>query len=87
MSKELVYPSEGLIVMPSSYADMAIKKKVFTKDEVITILTELQQEINEEKANTENLHYDDLENAESYNVGIDNSIDTIQERIDKLKEE
>lgn len=58
---------------------------VYTKDEVITMLTELHQEINEERGNTENLHfYDD---AESYNACIDNSIDIIQDRIDKLKEE
>jgi hypothetical protein len=59
---------------------------VYTKDEVITMLTELHQEIDEERRNTENLHYDDLENAENYNIGIDNCIDTIQARIDKLKE-
>lgn len=47
MSKELVYPSEGLIVMPSSYEDMIVKKKVFTDDEVIAILEDIQKEIEE----------------------------------------
>lgn len=57
-----------------------------TKDEVIDMLTELQTEFEEEKQDMEHMHYDDLENAERYNTGIDTCIDIIQDRIDKLKE-
>lgn len=57
------------------------------KAEKIAMLEELKMEIEEEKTDTKHLHYDDLENAESYNNGIDNSIDVIQTRIDKLKED
>ena len=60
---------------------------VYKKNEVMDILTELQAEIEEEKQGTDHLHYDDLENAERYNTGIDNCIDIIQDRIDKLKGE
>lgn len=66
--------------------DDGVMHKVFTKADVVAMLTEIQLEIKEEKQVTEHLHYDDLENAESYNNGIDNCIDTIQARIDKLKE-
>ena len=58
---------------------------VYTKGEVIAMFTEIQLEIKKEKISTEHLHYDDLENAESYNTGIDNSIAIIQDSIDKLK--
>lgn len=58
-----------------------------TIDNVVAMLTELQTEMEKEKQGTEHLYYDDLENAESYNTGIDNCIDTIQARIDKLKGE
>jgi hypothetical protein len=47
----------------------------------------MQLEIEEEKQDTKHLHYDDLERAESYNVGIDNCIDTIQQKINSLKSE
>ena len=58
-----------------------------TIDNIIAMLTEIQLEIEGEKVDTEHLHYDDLERAESYNAGIDNCIDTIQVRIDKYKAE
>lgn len=57
------------------------------KADLVAILTEIQLEFEEEKLNTEHLHYDDLESAESYNTGIDNCIDTIQQKIDKYKAE
>jgi len=56
------------------------------KADMVAMLTEIQLEIEEEKQDTKHLHYDDLENAKSYNNGIDNCIDTIQQKIDKLKE-
>lgn len=55
------------------------------KADLVAILTEMQLEIEEEKQDTKHLHYDDLEHAESYNIGIDNCIDTIQQRINSLK--
>ena len=54
-------------------------------DDIIAMLKDIQLEMEEEKINTKHLHYDDLQNAENYNTGIDNCIDTIQARIDKLK--
>ena len=57
------------------------------KADMMAMLTEIQLEFEEEKLNTEHLHYDDLESAESYNTGIDNCIDTIQQKIDKYKAE
>lgn len=56
------------------------------KADMVAMLTELQLEIEEEKTNTEHLHYDELEQAESYNNSIDNCIDSIQQRINELKE-
>ena len=41
----------------------------------------------EEKTNTEHLRYDDLEHAESYNIGVDNCSDIIQQKINSLKSE
>lgn len=52
---------------------------------MVAMLTELQLEIEEEKRDTNHLHYDDLENAESYNNGIDNCIDSIQQKINALR--
>jgi hypothetical protein len=57
------------------------------KADLVAMLTEMQLEIEEEKQDTKHLHYDDLERAESYNVGIDNCIDTIQQKINSLKSE
>lgn len=57
------------------------------KADLVAMLTEIQLEIEEEKQDTKYLHYDDLENAESYNIGIDNCIDTIQQKINALKAE
>lgn len=57
------------------------------KADLVTMLTEIQLEIEEEKQDTKHLHYNDLENAESYNNGIDNCIDIIQQKIDKCKAE
>lgn len=57
------------------------------KADLAAMLTELQLEIEEEKQDTKHLHYNDLENAESYNNGIDNCIDTIQQKINSLKSE
>lgn len=61
--------------------------KTKLKADLVVILTELQLEIEEEKTNTEHLHYNELEQAESYNNGIDNCIDTIQQKINSLKSE
>ena len=52
----------------------------------IAMLKDIQLEMKEDKIDTKHLHYDDLENAENYNTAIDNCIDTIQGRIDRLKE-
>lgn len=60
---------------------------VYLQADMVNMLEELKKEIGEEKQTTEHLHYNDLENAESYNNGIDNCIDTIQARIDKLQED
>lgn len=49
------------------------------------MLEELKLKIEGEKRITKHLHYDDLERAESYNTGIDNCIDIIQDRINKLR--
>lgn len=57
------------------------------KADLVAMLTEIQLEIEEEKQDTKHLYYDDLENAESYNIGIDNCIDTIQQKINELKAE
>ena len=51
------------------------------------MLEELKSEIGGEKRITEHLHYDDLERAESYNTGIDNCINIVQDRIDRLGRE
>ena len=53
---------------------------------MIGMLVELKTEFEKEKQDTTHLHYDDLDRAENYNNGIDNCIDAIQARIDKLKE-
>ena len=57
------------------------------KADMVAMLTEIQLEFEEEKQDTKHLHYDDLENAENYNIGIDNCIDTIQQKINVLKAE
>lgn len=57
------------------------------KADMVAMLSEIQLEIEEEKQDTKHLHYNDLENAESYNNGIDNCIDIIQQKIDKCKAE
>lgn len=53
----------------------------------MAILTELQLEIEEDKWDISHLDYDDLENAENYNNGINSCVDTIQQKIDALKSE
>lgn len=57
------------------------------KADMVAMLTEIQLEIEEEKTNTEHLHYDELEQAENYNNGIDNCNDIIQQKINSLKSE
>lgn len=57
------------------------------KEDLVAMLTEIQLEIEEEKTNTEHLHYDELEQAENYNNGIDNCNDIIQQKINSLKSE
>lgn len=57
------------------------------KADLVAMLSEIQMEIEEEKVSTQHLHYDDLENAESCNNGIDNCIDIIQQKINSLKAE
>lgn len=57
------------------------------KADMVAILTEIQLEIEEEKTNTEHLHYDELEQAESYNIGVDNCSNIIQQKINSLKSE
>lgn len=56
------------------------------KADMIAMLEDLKSGIEEEKQDTKHLHYDELENAESYNNGIDNCIDSIQQKIDELRE-
>lgn len=57
------------------------------KADMVAILTEIQLEIEEEKTNTEHLHYNELENAENYNNGVDTCSETIQQKINALKAE
>ena len=57
----------------------------YSKDEVITMLTELQTELEEEKYNIGNYSYDQLLIANCFNDGIDECIESIQARINKLK--
>ena len=54
------------------------------KADMVAMLTDIQLEIEEEKTNTEHLHYDELEQAESYNIGVDNCSDIIQQKINQL---
>lgn len=53
-------------------------------DEVVEILTKTQSEMEKCKRNLESLHYDDLENSENYNNGIQICIDIIQEEINSI---
>ena len=77
---KLVYPERGeIIVMQSSYDDMIIKKKVFTEDEVITILTELQQYIEE------NVLADDPDTLVPFLQARDTCAAVIQLKINELK--
>lgn len=55
--------------------------------DMVAMLTEIQLEIEEEKTNTEHLHYDELEQAENYNNGVDNCNDIIQQKINTIKAE
>ena len=57
------------------------------KADMVAMLTELQLEIEEEKLSTKHLHYNELEQAESYNSSNNDCIDLIQQKIDSLKAE
>ena len=46
---ELVCVSDNIHPVAKTYTDMEVKEKFFTKDEIITILTELLSEIEELK--------------------------------------
>lgn len=84
---EFTYVSYGTIEeAPTVEAIPKAEYENRLKADMVAMLTELQLEIEEEKQVTEHLHYNDLENAESYNNGIDNCIGAIQARIDKLRE-
>ena len=88
IDKKILYVSDRHIypIEARPYTnDYIVEEKMYTKDEVIAILTEIQAEFEEEKQDTKHLHYDDLENAESYNKGIDNCIDTVYAGIVKLR--
>ena len=47
------------------------------------VLEDIKGEIEQEKVNTSNLHYDDLEQAESFNCGIANALYIIDNHINK----
>lgn len=84
MSKELVYPSEGLntypvVAIPSSYDDMIVKKKVFTDDEVLAILKDIQQEIEE------NVLADDPDTTLTFLQARETCVAVIQQKINELK--
>lgn len=88
---------EGLVAwMPQMQPYVENKcKKCAVKDQyedklktsIISMLSDLGSELGEEKQDTKHLSYDDLEKAESYNNGIENCIDTIKDKINKLREE
>ena len=59
--------------------------EMYTKDEVIAMLTELQTEFEEGKYNIGNFHYDKLQIASGFNSGIADCIESIQEKINRLK--
>lgn len=81
MGSERAYDCPLLEAIPKAEYEARLKA------DMVAILTELQLEIEEEKQDTKHLHYNDLENTESYNNGIDNCIDTIQQKINALKSE
>lgn len=80
IDKELFYASHGL-KYPVVTDDMEVKEKFFTKDEVITMLTELQDEL--KHANLSGLWKPNY--AEGFNDSVATSVKKIQCRIDKLK--
>lgn len=77
------------VVKSASPVDAILKDQYEArlKADMVATLEELKLEVEGEKRITEHLHYDDLERAESYNIGIDNCIDVIQDRINKLRRE
>ena len=56
------------------------------KADLEAMLTELKKEMKEEIWETSHLHYDELENAEHWNNGINSRVDIIQQKIDQKKE-
>lgn len=83
IDKELFYASHGLkypVVAREYTDDIIVKKKIYTKDEVIAMFTELQAEI--EKIVKEEESID-----KKWANGLHYSEKIIQEKISKLKEE
>ena len=56
------------------------------KADMVVMLTELKKEMKKEIWKTSHLHYDELENAEHWNNGINSCVDIIQQKINALKE-
>lgn len=83
---EPVYCRNDEVMQPTAKATPTDPYEARLKADMLAILEELQFEIEEEKQDTAHLHYDDLENAERYNTGIDSCLDIIQAKVSKLKE-
>jgi membrane-bound lytic murein transglycosylase MltF len=87
---DLCYAIKKISELPTVEAIPKDQYEARLNADMVNMLTELKAEFDEGKIDEkhlQHLHYYDLENAESYNNGIDNCIDTIQVRIDKLKGE
>jgi hypothetical protein len=85
IDKKLFYASHGLeypVVARPYTDDMEVKEKFYTKDEVIAMLKELQDEL--KHTNLSGLWKPNY--AEGFNDSVATSVKKIQEKIDKLKE-
>ena len=85
IDKKLFYALHGLeypVVARPYTDDMEVKEKFFTKDEVIAMLIELQDEL--KHTNLSGLWKANY--AEGFNDSVATSVKKIQEKIDKLKE-
>lgn len=69
------------------YRKLQKEYKEQIKSDIEKILRELQSEFKEELRDTKHLHYNDLEQAESYNTGIEVCTDLIQNKIDTINKE
>lgn len=76
---------EKMVVIIANGTPLKDQYEARLKADMMAMLSKILAETKEEKQVTEHLHYDNLERAESYNIGIDNCIDIIQDRINKLK--